>query len=61
LDVKPYELLEAAERWISGAQPQARDQIDAQEITSEIIRGLTGLDFADLVAIREVVNRFAIR
>lgn len=61
LDVKPYELLEAAERWITGEQPRARDQMDAKDITSEIIRGLAGLGSEDLVAVREVVNRFAIR
>ncbi len=61
LDVKPYELLEAAERWISGEQLQSRHQADTKEITSEIIRGLAGLGFRDLVAVREVVNRFAIR
>ncbi len=61
LDVKPYELLEAAERWISGEQLQSRHQVDTKEITSEIIRGLAGLGLRDLVAVREVVNRFAIR
>jgi transcriptional regulator with XRE-family HTH domain len=61
LDVKPYELLEAAERWISGEQPRARDQMDAKDIIAEIIRGLADLGFGDLVAVREVVNRFAIR
>ena len=61
LDVKPYELLEAAEGWISGGQPQARDQMDAKKVTSEIIGGLAELGVGDLVVVRAVVNRLATR
>lgn len=61
LDVKPYELLEAAERWISGEGAQPTDPTDRERTIAEIIEGLDRLGSQDLAAIREVVVRFALR
>jgi transcriptional regulator with XRE-family HTH domain len=61
LDVKPYELLEAAERWITGEPVAPTDPMDAKRISEEIIEGLDRLSLEDLAAIRGVVNRLALR
>ena len=60
LNVKPYELLEAAEGWISGAHP-VPDQLDATKVTAEIIERLAHLGLEDLLALREVINRLVLR
>lgn len=61
LDVKPYELLEAAERWISGEPLEPTDPMDGKRISAQIIESLDRLSSQDLAAIRGVVNRLALR
>ena len=61
LEVKPYELLEAAERWISGGPAEPTDPMDSKRITAEIIEGLDRLGSEDLGAIRALVMRLALR
>ncbi len=60
LEVRPYELLEAAERWIAGEQ-QPPDRLSRETLVAEITEAVASIGIEDLVAIREVINRLAIR
>ncbi len=61
LEVKPYELLETAERWISGEPPPPSDRTNSKRAIAEITESLALLGPDDLAAIRQLVNRFAVR